>query len=111
MMMCAYSEDRPFIDPFDLKGIRKDLLGEDDTDELADQKPSRQRPKKDMVETKQPKRHQNEAEADSSQVLLRIAEALESIDRRLSQMTSDPKDNEDRYSTSSNVKPLAPGRK
>lgn len=111
MMMCAYSEDRPFIDPFDLKGIRKDLLGEDDTDELADQKPSRQRPKKDMVETKQRKRHQNEAEADSSQVLLRIAEALESIDRRLSQMTSDPKDNEDRYSTSSNVKPLAPGRK
>ena len=29
MLMCAYSEDRPFIDPYDLKSIRTELLGEE----------------------------------------------------------------------------------
>jgi len=29
MLMCAYSEDRPFIDPHDLNSIRTELLGEE----------------------------------------------------------------------------------
>lgn len=29
MLMCAYSEDRPFIDPHDLNSIRTEILGED----------------------------------------------------------------------------------
>ena len=111
MMMCAYSEDRPFIDPFDLKGIRKDLLGEDTSDESTHEDAPHQEARKNTAAATQGKPHHNHEGVDTSPLLLRIAEALESIDRRLSAMTPEQKDNEERYSSPSNVKPLAPGRK
>lgn len=107
MMMCAYSEDRPFIDPFDLKGIRKDLLGEDATDG-SHKTPLRKRKESSRVGS-------NVSEATdwsgSSKALLRIAEALERIDQRLSQIVPEEKHHNNHHSSGDNVKPLSPGRK
>ena len=86
MMMCAYAEDRPFIDPHDLKNIRKDLLGEDDE------------PKAKLPENAQHNRNaapapvgaqSTESFGDLSKTLQRIASALESIDGRLANMSSE----------------------
>ncbi|GBO90131.1 ExeA family protein [Marinobacter salsuginis] len=107
MMMCAYSEDRPFIDPFDLKGIRKDLLGEDATGG-SHKTPLRKRKEPPRVGS-------NVSEAadwsGSSKALLRIAEALERIDQRLSQIVPEEKHHNNHHSSGDNVKPLSPGRK
>jgi len=86
MLMCAYSEDRPFIDPYDLKSIRTELLGEEP--ELANRKkPARRTPSipRDNIPT---------LGAESSPMtdrqwrtmagsLERIADALERIESRL----------------------------
>ena len=86
MLMCAYSEDRPFIDPYDLKSIRTELLGEEP--ELAQRKrptPRAQSIPRDNIPT---------LGAESSPMtdrqwrtvagsLERIADALERIESRL----------------------------
>jgi len=109
MMMCAYSEDRPFIDPFDLKGIRKDLLGED----LSDDSSATQAKKSTKHSPASKPKNRSAAEAErSSDVLLRIAEALESIDSRLADLTAKTADTKQETGRSAgNVKPLSPARK
>ncbi len=113
MMMCAYAEDRPFIDPYDLQGIRKDLLGEDVPDKKK--QPDRKR--------EQPPVRRNRVEGTQSpgsgDTLRRIAEALESIDSRLAQIVPErapetapqKRHVKDEPAATSNVKPLSPGRK
>lgn len=109
MMMCAYAEDRPFIDPYDLKGIRKDLLGIDSEEEKP--KPSQRAPRKNMQpESKKPV-DADEGRSGTESALLRIASALESIDSRLAQLPKNPKRTSDRPANTGNVKPLAPGKK
>ena len=108
MMMCAYSEDRPFIDPFDLKGIRKDLLGE----EVPEATQKRQvKKKREEAFFSPPTPHTPRESEHSDSALLRIAEALERIDSRLAKMIPEEKPNADRHSQPDNVKPLSPGRK
>lgn len=110
MMMCAYAEDRPFIDPYDLQGIRKDLLGEDDIPgKTQRQAPASQQP------PVSPERVEGGQAPDSADTLRRIAGALESIDSRLAQLVPDKAPNKKRAkddsATASNVKPMSPGRK
>ena len=106
MMMCAYAEDRPFIDPHDLKSIRKDLLGEEDV------------PKAKLPEAASHKIGAASAQAsspapegfgDMAKTLHRIASALESIDGRLAntspEVTSSQKEP---AGSADNVKPLTP---
>lgn len=108
MMMCAYSEDRPFIDPHDLKGIRKDLLGEDFAENTLK-----------SVEVKEQEPPVLEQSAVSStdlasvtNALLRMATALEQIDSRLTRIFPDKRpQSKDTISPPDNVKPLSPGRK
>jgi len=107
MMMCAYSEDRPFIDPFDLKGIRKDLLGEDAT-EISHKAPLRKRKESSVASSSV---SETGEWSGSSKTLLRIAEALERIDKRLSQIVPEEKHHNNHHSSGDNVKPLSPGRK
>jgi general secretion pathway protein A len=105
-MMCAYAEDRPFIDPHDLKNIRKDLLGEDDE------------PKAKLPESAQHNRNarpapvsaqSGEGFGDLSKTLQRIASALESIDGRLAKMSPEGKSSQkDSVSSTDNIKPLTP---
>ncbi len=106
MMMCAYSEDRPFIDPHDLKSIRKDLLGEDPVG-----KPAPTAAKTDSRSPSPEHSHKPGPDISSAQALLRIAEALERIDNRLARMdkgkTEAPGDS---GNSRNNVKPLKPGR-
>jgi len=120
MMMCAYAEDRPFIDPYDLQGIRKDLLGEDVPDKASKARTARKPQTSSHRDQRGPKQEQpqvrrNRAEdshsSGSADVLMRIAEALESIDGRLAQLTTERRSAKDEPSSSSNVKPLNPGRK
>lgn len=105
MLMCAYSEERPFIDPHDLEGIRKDLLGE----ELP-----KNTPKTAEFRKKEHSAHKD-SEFDMSSlasVLLRMTEALERIDSRLADMAPDKQPSrKGNISAPSNVKPLSPGRK
>jgi len=86
MLMCAYSEDRPFIDPYDLKSIRTELLGEEP--ELAQRK--RPAPRSQTI----PRDNIPTLGAESSPMtdrqwrtvagsLERIADALERIESRL----------------------------
>ncbi|WP_018404223.1 hypothetical protein [Marinobacter gelidimuriae] len=106
MMMCAYAEDRPFIDPHDLKNIRKDLLGEDDE------------PKVKLPENAQHNRsaapapvsaQSTEGFGDMAKTLHRIASALESIDGRLAKMSSEgTSSKKDPVGSAGNVKPLTP---
>jgi general secretion pathway protein A len=108
MMMCAYSEDRPFIDPHDLKAIRKDLLGEELP--LTTPKPV------ELREVQPPILEEsgiNTADlAEATNALLRMAKALERIDSRLTQIFPDkPSSRKENVTTSDNVKPLSPGRK
>jgi len=107
MMMCAYSEDRPFIDPFDLKGIQKDLLGEDPTDS-GHKGPLRKRKEPSQASSNV---SQSGEWPGSSKALLRIAEALERIDQRLSQIVPEEKQPSSHHPSGDNVKPLSPGRK
>ncbi|GGE61423.1 ATPase [Streptosporangium jomthongense] len=108
MMMCAYSEDRPFIDPHDLKSIRKDLLG----DVLPEKAP------KSTELTKQ--EHPGPGHAGynmgdltgATTALLRMAEALERIDNRLASIFPDEQSSRrENIGAPDNVKPLSPGRK
>jgi general secretion pathway protein A len=106
MMMCAYSEDRPFIDPHDLKAIRKDLLGDDLPENT---------PKLTGVKARKPVApKQNASTSDlntATSALLRIAEAMERIDNRLANAFPDKASSRGSNSTPDNVKPLSPGRK
>ncbi len=108
MMMCAYSEDRPFIDPYDLQSIRKDLLGED----LPKNAPKTQpRKKKSGASPASPGLDRNDW-SNAASALNRIADALESIDTRLAKISPERPDNRNESFTSAdNVKPLSPGRK
>ncbi len=111
MMMCAYSEDRPFIDPYDLNGIQRDLLGENDPASVP-KSPSRKKRESSPVSGRadQNGKPQNWANAEKS--LLRIAQALESIDARLAQAIPEDGQNEnDSVPSSGNVKPLTPKRR
>lgn len=103
MMMCAYSEDRPFIDPYDLQSIRKDLLGEGlpkgapslhtDIKESTRSTPSRSAGKKERY--------------DTANALTRIADALERIESRLEKAyPEEPQNHSDAYTSGDNVKPL-----
>ena len=114
MMMCAYAEDRPFIDPYDLQGIRKDLLGEDVPENTGKPQPGTRGPRqgKKRERADLDRNIDNTSQwAGSTKALLRIAEALESIDSRLAKMDPDEKQHEDRRPSADNVKPLSPGRK
>ncbi|MDS1309912.1 ExeA family protein [Marinobacter xiaoshiensis] len=107
MMMCAYSEDRPFIDPHDLKSIRKDLLGDDlpaNTPKLTDVK-KREHPAPEHAGT-------SGDLAGVGQTLIRMAEALERIDSRLATIFPDEQTaHRENLGVPDNVKPLSPGRK
>ncbi|PTB93721.1 Type II secretory pathway, component ExeA (predicted ATPase) [Marinobacter sp. DSM 26671] len=108
MMMCAYSEDRPFIDPFDLKGIRRDLLGEDTSTEA----PRRQATRRQSGGGAKERRPQNNPAMPSNDALSRIATALERIDSRLEQLTSrSTEESREPARHPDNVKPLSPNRK
>jgi hypothetical protein len=106
MMMCAYAEDRPFIDPHDLKSIRKDLLGEDNE------------PKAKLPKNAQHNKSASSAAisaqsaegfGDMAKTLQRIASALESIDGRLAKMSSEgTSPQKEPASSADNVKPLTP---
>lgn len=108
MMMCAYAEDRPFIDPFDLKGIRKDLLGEDAPDVPPKRKVTK-REEEPSLGYQQPREPQNSNSSDTA--LTRIAEALERIDSRLARLISEEKPHAEQHASADNVKPLSPNRK
>ena len=87
MLMCAYSEDRPFIDPYDLESIRTELLGEEP--ELARRKKPTTRPTPvpdDGIPTLAPERPASVSDRQWRTVagsLERIASALERIESRL----------------------------
>ncbi len=107
MMMCAYAEDRPFIDPHDLKSIRKDLLGETLPSENVRRPRGKKSAEKDKPEPALPKDL-----AGAAAALSRIADALERIDTRLARAFPDDRDAaQDAYPPADNVKPLSPGRK
>ncbi|WP_228735946.1 hypothetical protein [Marinobacter sp. LV10MA510-1] len=80
MMMCAYAEDRPFIDPHDLKNIRKDLLGENNEPKM---KAPEAASHKIGVAPARASSQAHEGFGDMAKTLHRIASALESIDGRL----------------------------
>jgi type II secretory pathway predicted ATPase ExeA len=103
MMMCAYAEDRPFIDPHDLKNIRKDLLGEDDVPKVK--VPEAASPKVGAVPTLDISQTP-EGFGDMAKTLHRIASALESIDGRLAKMSS--KGISPKKEPADNVKSLTP---
>ena len=103
MMMCAYAEDRPFIDPHDLKNIRKDLLGEDD--EPKAKTPETASHKADPVPTLGMSQAP-EGFGDMAKTLHRIASALESIDGRLAKMSSEG--TSPKKEPADNVKSLTP---
>ncbi|WP_100639752.1 ExeA family protein [Marinobacter salexigens] len=107
MMMCAYSEDRPFIDPHDLKSIRHDLLG----DELPTNTPKLTGLKKREQPALEQSGHSGEM-VGVAQAMLRMAEALERIDSRLAAIfPEDQSARKEGISVPDNVKPLSPGRK
>lgn len=108
MMMCAYSEDRPFIDPHDLQSIRKDLLGEDAPAAATKPAPRKkaERPPATPAATGIPEWQ------GAASSLSRIAEALERIDARLAHVfPEDRRQSSEPVPPPSNVKPLTPGRK
>ncbi|WP_309043328.1 ExeA family protein [Marinobacter sediminicola] len=107
MMMCAYSEDRPFIDPHDLKSIRKDLLGDD----LPVNTPKLTGLKKREHATPEQTGTSGDL-AGVGQALVRMAEALERIDSRLANIFPDEQSaRRENHGVPDNVKPLSPGRK
>ncbi|MBQ0763897.1 ExeA family protein [Marinobacter psychrophilus] len=106
MMMCAYAEDRPFIDPHDLKNIRKDLLGEDDVPTVKTSEAARH---KRNVSSAPISAQSTEGSGDMAKTLQRIASALESIDGRLAKMSSEGRSSQkDSVGSTDNVKPLTP---
>jgi len=106
MMMCAYAEDRPFIDPHDLKNIRKDLLGEDDQPKAK--LPESANHKTDVA-TAQASLPTPDGFGDMAKTLHRIASALESIDGRLAKMPPEVSSSQKEPAGSTdNVKPLTP---
>tara|TARA_R110002111_G_scaffold255457_1_gene321752 strand:+ start:8482 stop:9522 length:1041 start_codon:yes stop_codon:yes gene_type:complete len=108
MMMCAYSEDRPFIDPHDLKAIRKDLLG----DELPATTPRAAELSKREHPSPGQSGHNAGDLAGATNALLRMAEALERIDSRLAGIFPDERSTQrEGIGKPDNVKPLSPGRK
>ena len=108
MMMCAYSEDRPFIDPHDLKSIRKDLLGEEPAGHRQE---TEKAPKPESHGQSSPAPQNAATDITTSNALLRIAEALERIDSRLARMDQGkPETTGDSGNSRNNVKPLKPGR-
>ena len=110
MMMCAYSEDRPFIDPYDLQGIRKDLLGEDLSKDAPAIPPRKKKPSNSNPAPSSSAKQDEWSNAASA--LTRIADALESIDIRLAKVFSEePQSRGGAYSSGDNVKPLSPNRK
>lgn len=108
MMMCAYSEDRPFIDPHDLKSIRKDLLGEDDLGP-GGRKPRRQ-PSPSAQQANPQASPELQLDAGASQALNRIAQALESIDSKLDRIMGSAERKRRAAEAADNVKPLSPNR-
>lgn len=106
MMMCAYSEDRPFIDPHDLKEICRDLLGENLSDKPAGttRKPKPSRPRRSEPVS------QKNITKDSLEALLRIAEALENISEKLDAANAPPPENRSKIEKNDNIKPLSPSR-
>ncbi len=92
MLMCAYSEDRPFIDPHDLNSIRTEILGEE---------PKSRHPKKTVPGSALPYRQDSTTLTASSSPLTegqwstvagsleRIANALERIESRLTERDSE----------------------
>jgi len=103
MMMCAYAEDRPFIDPHDLKNIRKDLLGEDDVPKVKTPETASQK----IGAAPAPVSAQStEGFGDMAKTLQRIASALESIDGRLAKMSSEG--TSPKKEPADNVKSLTP---
>ena len=106
MMMCAYAEDRPFIDPHDLKNIRKDLLGEDDEPKVKT--PETASHKADPVPTLGMSQAP-EGFGDMAKTLHRIASALESIDGRLAKMSAgESSSQKEPVDSADNVKPFTP---
>tara|TARA_R100000501_G_C2622784_1_gene115966 strand:- start:3 stop:1061 length:1059 start_codon:yes stop_codon:yes gene_type:complete len=114
MLMCAYSEDRPFIDPHDLNSIRTEILGEEPVRKKT--RPNyRQQPVKPPLEQAaslsqsiNPNTEQHWAQAASS--LERIASALEAIDSRLGRIFPDEPAGKG-TSSGSNITNFTPTRK
>ncbi|WP_417544082.1 ExeA family protein [Marinobacter sp.] len=107
MMMCAYSEDRPFIDPHDLKSIRKDLLG----DELPKNTPKLTGLKKREHPGPEQGAFNTGDMVNATNALLRMAEALERIDNRLAAVFPDEQSaRRENIGAPDNVKPLSPSR-
>lgn len=115
MMMCAYAEDRPFIDPHDLKSIRKDLLGEDGvTGEQPQPSGARRAGAAPAAPAGEPAAASSPDLSTVAGALVRTADALERIDSRLEALTPDSTSHTGRQgslSSGDNVKPMSPGRK
>ena len=112
MMMCAYSEDRPFIDPHDLKSIRRDLLGEEVPEDTPKPPLLKKREHSISERSGQPENDMTGEMAGMTNALLRMAEALERIDSRLACVFQDERAAQrEGIGKPDNVKPLSPGRK
>lgn len=101
LMLCAYAEERRVLDRRDLAEIRKDLMGDEPMPEpdLSDAVPPL------VYQTAEGGGHQG----DLGAALSRIAEALESIDRKVGLLVQDRSETPSPQD-SGNVKPLSPGR-
>lgn len=111
MMMCAYSEDRPFIDPDDLKTIQHDLLVEDPALAGHETDTGGGRPETAGISPFR-KPGDGDGQHGGQDALTRIALALESIDSRLAQIAGHDRETENQPDrTPNNVKPLSPSRK
>ncbi|KKN45415.1 hypothetical protein LCGC14_0683260 [marine sediment metagenome] len=112
MMMCAYSEDRPFIDPHDLKSIRRDLLGEEFSEDTPKPPLLNKREHSISERSGQPENNMTREMAGMTSALVRMAEALERIDNRLAGIVPEERPNtREGIGKADNVKPLSPGRK
>jgi general secretion pathway protein A len=112
MMMCAYSEDRPFIDPHDLKSIRRDLLGEEAPEDTPKPPLLKKREHPISERNGQSKSDMTGEMAGMTNALLRMAEAMERIDSRLACVFQDERAAQrEGIGKPDNVKPLSPGRK
>jgi len=109
MLMCAYSEDRPFIDPHDLISIRTEVLGEEPV--TNPRKASSRTSHRPQTSSPHAQRRPSEPSSNTNANSLgRIATALERIDQKLDRLLGDDRRGKDE-TASSNITSLSPHRK
>jgi general secretion pathway protein A len=108
MMMCAYAEDRDYIDPADLASIRRDLLGEDIAGEAPVLAPESKLQEPPAAKTAT----EPSTKASTNTILLRIARALERIDRKIDSLpTARRTDSADSPNMTGNISSVQRARK